>query len=605
MESGSIKLVYLYVCENELFEKIEINFTDDYVIKFEDETKSEISIEKKINSKKCVKEMYSQYIQSMSALVGINGTGKTTLLNCMGMQDIEPNIYYENITYFMLYEDDGRWYLEVKEGEQEFEFIEERDGRYTERHWQRVMYDEKKKKFIWCGDRAWDGIFADIREEYSKVKILYYRDKSAEQTGWTRTCGIEVEEVKDFYGPHSTVERINIKNEIHDIYYFMTHKSEIIQNVLKRRRDVGGELLLNTGEHFPIQWEVYDENDCGKTFIIQMLFNLCTKEHKGGEGEDFERVKKTFNRENDYELPRIQEYETLKRDLINIYSRNYPYNRDELCKLVEFLERIDKRYYQKRDKIYVRRGEIANEVLRFYLSDQYDPEFYKMLECMSKFNDELISYQLFSYQYDFMSAGEAKCIDIFSGVYQSVKKREEDLKDKSLILLLDEPDKGMHPELTRRFISILNDFSDELGRQNDCLFQYIISTHSPFLILDVPEKNIHRMKIKEGKTIIESGEKGIMSNVVDLIKDTFFLDSLFGVLSEQYFKMLQQKILELDGDVSEEEINSIRNEIEIINEPSLKDYLYAKLENKLEKVCSKENLITYYQRKIEELKQDD
>ena len=26
MESGGIKLVYLYVCENELFEKIEINF---------------------------------------------------------------------------------------------------------------------------------------------------------------------------------------------------------------------------------------------------------------------------------------------------------------------------------------------------------------------------------------------------------------------------------------------------------------------------------------------------------------------------------------------------------------------------------------------------
>lgn len=605
MESGNIKLVYLYVCENELFEKIEINFTDDYVIKFEYENKSEISIEKKATSKKCVKEIYSPYIQSMSALVGINGTGKTTLLNCMGMQDIEPTIYHESISYFMLYEEDGRWYLEVKEGKQEFGFIEGRDDRYPKRHWQRVMYDAKKKKMIWCGDSAWDSIFTDIREEYSKVKFLYYRDKSAEQTGWTRTCGIEVEEVKDSYGPHSTVERINIKNEIHDIYYFMTHKSEIIQNVLKRRKDVGGELLLNTGEHFPIQWEVYDEKDCGKTFIIQMLFNLCTKGHKRGEGEDFEGAKKLFNRENDYELPRIQEYEALKKDLINIYSRNNPYTRNELYKLIELLEKIDKRYYQKRDKIYVRRGEIANEVLRFCLSDQYDPEFYKMLECMSKFNDELISYQLFSYQYDFMSAGEAKCIDIFSGVYQSVRKKEGDLRDKSLILLLDEPDKGLHPELTRRFISILNDFSDELGRQNDCMFQYIISTHSPFLILDIPEKNIHRMKIKEGKTVIESGEKGIMFNVVDLIKDTFFLDSVFGVLSEQYFKMLQQKILELDRDVSEEEINIIRDKIEIINESSLKDYLYTKLESKLGKVCSKEHLITYYQRKIEDLMQDD
>ena len=336
-----------------------------------------------------------------------------------------------------------------------------------------------------------------------------------------------------------------------------------------------------------------------------MLFNLCTREYKGGEGEEFEKISKTLLGKTDYEFPIIEDYEYYKKVLINIYLSNYSYNSEKLYKLVEYLEMIDNKYYQKRDKIYVKRGEIANEVLRFYVSDQFDPVFYKMLECMSKLNNELISYQLFSYQYDFMSAGEAKCIDIFSGVYQSVKRNEECLKDKSLIVLLDEPDKGMHPELTRRFISILNDFSEELGRQNNCTFQFIISTHSPFLILDVSESNVHRMEIKGGKTTVKSGEKGIMSNVVDLIKDTFFLHSLFGVLAERYFKMLQKTILELDGDVSEEVINGIRNEIEIINEPSLKAYLYAKLENRLEKVCSKEKLIAYYQKKIEGLKQND
>ena len=134
-----------------------------------------------------------------------------------------------------------------------------------------------------------------------------------------------------------------------------------------------------------------------------------------------------------------------------------------------------------------------------------------------------------------MSAGEAKSIDIFSGVYQIIN-RNIGLKDKKLILLLDEPDKGMHPELTRKFISILNDFSEEIGNKYRCKFQYIISTHSPFLILDVPETNVYRMDIKNEKIVLKRGNKGIMSNVVDLIKDDFFLESVFGELSEKYFK---------------------------------------------------------------------
>ena len=605
---GNVRLIYLYMYENALFGEIEINFTDEYIISINRETKAEIVVERNTNGKNYGSEIYSVYVLGISALVGKNGIGKTTLLNCIGMQDVETSIYYKEISYFMLYEIDGRWYIETKEGKQKIGFLENRDSNaFSERHWQRVEYDKEKKIFIGVYDKSWDFIVPSIQEEYDQVKFLYYKDDSIKQMDWVKDYGNEIEEQADYLKPHSTIERIVIKNVVHDIYYFMTHKLEMLHSALGNDRDIGdigGILVLNTSKHQLIQWDEYDEKDCGKTFIIQLLFNLCTGEYKGGEKNKIDIIKSKLIGKGDGSLPVVSDYEYFKDELIDIYSVNYPHKRSRLETLVMYLEIIDYKYYYINNRIYVKNGKISGEIISFNVTDEFNSEFYKMLECMSKFNDELISYQLFSYQYNFLSAGEAKCIDIFSGVYQSVIRNEECLKNKNLILLLDEPDKGMHPELARKFISILNDFSEELGEQYNCTFQYIISTHSPFLLLDVPEVNIHRMKIQDERTIIENGERGIMSNVIDLMKDTFFLDSLFGELSESFFRKLQQEILELKEDVSEERINYIRNRIAIINEPSLKKYLHEKLESRLESQCSKENMIAYYQRKIEELKND-
>ena len=110
------------------------------------------------------------------------------------------------------------------------------------------------------------------------------------------------------------------------------------------------------------------------------------------------------------------------------------------------------------------------------------------------------------------------------------------------------------------------------------------------------------MYIKNEKIVLKRGNKGIMSNVVDLIKDDFFLESVFGELSEKYFKEVQKEIK--DSNVLTD-IEEIKSKIEFINEPCLKDYLYERLEKKLEEKYSKESLIQYYKRKIRELEQND
>lgn len=80
-----MRLIYLNVCEDELFSDIGVNFTDDYLVSVVD--KSQIIIKKNECFNK--NSIYGEKIDNITAIVGKNGTGKTTLLNFLGMQDNE------------------------------------------------------------------------------------------------------------------------------------------------------------------------------------------------------------------------------------------------------------------------------------------------------------------------------------------------------------------------------------------------------------------------------------------------------------------------------------------------------------------------------------
>lgn len=585
-----MRLIYLNVCEDELFSDIGVNFTDDYLVSVVD--KSQIIIKKNECFNK--NSIYGEKIDNITAIVGKNGTGKTTLLNFLGMQDNEVFHYYPKASYCILYEENDNLYIEIKQGERCINFLVEEPEEKI-RNWWVIKYDKKNKKINCSFDLKWGNMIPHLNKICEKVFYLYYKDNSANQTGWTRTCGFDY----DGNLSESNINRINIHNFIYDIYYFMIKKRDMLNKILKKREDVGGILILNHANNKTIIWESCERGDFAKTFIIQMLFNICMQKNK--DENDFEQINRKLIKDDLENLPKIEDYEYYKNTLKKIFLDKYSYHKKELYSLIESLENIDAKYFQKRGNYFVKKGCISSEVIKFSLSNKFDFDFYTMLKKISEFNDDFSNYNLFVYQYDYMSAGEAKSIDIFSGVYQIIN-RNIGLKDKKLILLLDEPDKGMHPELTRKFISILNDFSEEIGNKYRCKFQYIISTHSPFLILDVPETNVYRMDIKNEKIVLKRGNKGIMSNVVDLIKDDFFLESVFGELSEKYFKEVQKEIK--DSNVLTD-IEELKSKIEFINEPCLKDYLYERLEKKLEEKYSKESLIQYYKRKIRELEKND
>ncbi len=91
---------------------------------------------------------------------------------------------------------------------------------------------------------------------------------------------------------------------------------------------------------------------------------------------------------------------------------------------------------------------------------------------------------------EWFSAGEYQRALLFSGLYETFNSKIDNTKSSNLILLFDEPEMHMHPEAGRKFIPILTDAMREFQRRgfiNQC--QLILATHSPFIIQQLAEYN--------------------------------------------------------------------------------------------------------------------
>lgn len=90
--------------------------------------------------------------------------------------------------------------------------------------------------------------------------------------------------------------------------------------------------------------------------------------------------------------------------------------------------------------------------------------------------------------FEWFSAGEYQLAIMFSGLYQCLTEHE--FNNSNLILLFDEPEMHMHPETGRHFIENLEralTAFKERGLINSC--QIIFATHSPFIIQSLKKYN--------------------------------------------------------------------------------------------------------------------
>ncbi len=147
------------------------------------------------------------------------------------------------------------------------------------------------------------------------------------------------------------------------------------------------------------------------------------------------------------------------------------------------------------------------------------------------------------------SSGEEKFIEFFSRLYYNLKIREArgEENEDVIHLIIDEADLYLHPEWQRHWLfefkEIMKIVLDNLyPNQNDRpKIQIFFSTHSPFIITDLPRDNIVFLNTDdEGRTIVETkyNISPFGANLYDLLSNGFFIGNSVGVFSEKMIEDL-------------------------------------------------------------------
>ena len=205
-------------------------------------------------------------------------------------------------------------------------------------------------------------------------------------------------------------------------------------------------------------------------------------------------------------------------------SRDTPFiNRDDLKNLISNFKNSEKYgyFYNNSYKIEVSSASLENKDINF--------NFIELL--MVEFSD------LFSVQFENLSDGEIVYFNTFSSIFMEIRKASKDGRD--CVLVLDEPDLNLHPEWCRRFI---DDCITLVNNYSAVNVQFIIATHSPYMISDVPKENVFSLEEKGKMIVIKRAEKTFAANIIDILSDTFFLDYSIG-------EFARKKILKRDKEI--------------------------------------------------------
>ncbi|RXQ89496.1 hypothetical protein EO244_14105 [Ancylomarina salipaludis] len=196
------------------------------------------------------------------------------------------------------------------------------------------------------------------------------------------------------------------------------------------------------------------------------------------------------------------------------------------------------------------------------------------------------------------SSGEHSFLVLFARIFE-ILNRKKDYSDivEEYIVLLDEPEIGYHPAWKKKLLKWLLNFLN--SDFHDYKFQLIITSHSPYLLSDLPSENV--MLLKKGvdsKTEIvdSSTRKTFGANIHELLSDSFFLKD--GLIGDFAMDIINQLICYLKGNQINEQGNlESQKLIEIIGEPILRN----KLQQMLNDRRSIDEKVKWHQAEIEKL----
>lgn len=570
-----MKLIYCYIEHFRNIENQDVSLSDEFDCRYRD---SKIFIEKREKNPLMDYIYDNGFMSNLRIIVGKTGSGKTNFLQLIGMDWWNRKSTADGDAYLLLYKmhnENDFFVEEVGLGNKTraycftYDFDKHEILKYIP-----AAYDDHEDTYI---INAFDRYafascpYDNVRQEqmfdnnqFIPRKITQYGKSSV---------SMECEFLKEYLSHFSekSIKRrasfvIGWKNWQNKI------QSDLDEKLIKReywtykdRAEEQRDKNFRNGQYNkPIE---YDKKSTPKSrFIHDLMVDFAIYLRKWAELVEYEFPEKYYpytgiaydlGIEDPRELPDGKKMGILKR--IDWLCQYIDYHTDEITSnrglvwqigsdirdLFHLLGKMDDKYFTDTEfsipvmDIDVNGKTVMRDV--FERMEQYRPDQIGVFtEC------------LLPYHWSYVSSGEYQYAKIW-GVLEEygvrVKMMTQGQKyseaiQPNLILLLDEPENYMHPEMCRTFIRNLNVLLSK--RNPNAELQVLISTHSPFMLSDVMASQVIKMDYDEnGKCVISESKKPYYAaNIHSIMADGFFLEYTIGeqarIFLEDKFKLLQR-----------------------------------------------------------------